>query len=31
MSMMTISDAERTRIKNWQWGILALAVLAEIF
>jgi MFS family permease len=31
MSMMTISEAERSRIKNWQWGILALAVLAEIF
>jgi len=31
MSMMTISETERTRIKNWQWGILALAVLAEIF
>jgi MFS family permease len=31
MSMLTISEAERTRIKNWQWGILALAVLAEIF
>ena len=31
VSMMTISEAERSRIKNWQWGILALAVLAEIF
>jgi len=31
MSMATISDTERTRIKNWQRGILALAVLAEIF
>jgi MFS family permease len=31
MSMMTISEAERSRIKNWQWRILALAVLAEIF
>ncbi len=31
MSMLTITDAERSRIKHWQWGILALAVLAEIF
>jgi MFS family permease len=31
MSMLTISEADRTRIKHWQWGILALAVLAEIF
>lgn len=31
MSMLTITDAERSRIKRWQWGILALAVLAEIF
>jgi MFS family permease len=31
MSMLTITDAERLRIKRWQWGILALAVLAEIF
>ena len=31
MSMLTITDAERSRIKSWQWGILALAVLAEIF
>lgn len=31
MSMLTISEADRTRIKRWQWGILALAVLAEIF
>ena len=31
MSMTTISETERSRIKNWQWGILALAVLAEIF
>ncbi len=31
MSMLTITDAERLRIRRWQWGILALAVLAEIF
>jgi predicted MFS family arabinose efflux permease len=31
MSMLTITDAERVRIKHWQWGILALAILAEIF
>jgi MFS family permease len=31
MSMSTITETERSRIKNWQWGILALAVLAEIF
>jgi len=31
MSMTTITETERSRIKNWQWGILALAVLAEIF
>ena len=31
VSMMTISETEQSRIKNWQWGILALAVLAEIF
>lgn len=31
MSMLTISEADRTRIKRWQWGILTLAVLAEIF
>jgi MFS family permease len=31
MSMLTITDAERLRIRHWQWGILALAVLAEMF
>ncbi len=31
MSMTTITEAERSRIARWQWGILALAVLAEIF
>lgn len=31
MSFLTITDTERSRIKSWQWGILALAVLAEIF
>jgi len=31
MSMATITEADRSRIKNWQWGILALAILAEIF
>ena len=31
MSMTTITETERSRIKNWQWGILALAILAEIF
>jgi len=29
--MTTITEAERSRIARWQWGILALAVLAEIF
>lgn len=31
MSMSTITEGERSRIRNWQWGILALAVIAEIF
>jgi predicted MFS family arabinose efflux permease len=31
MSMTAVSETERSRIKNWQWGILALAILAEIF
>lgn len=31
MTITTISEIERTRIKHWQWGILALAVIAEIF
>ena len=31
MSMATITELERSRIKNWQWGIIVLAVLAEIF
>ena len=31
MSMATITEMERSRIKNWQWGIIVLAVLAEIF
>ena len=31
MSMATITETERSRIKNWQWGIIVLAILAEIF
>jgi predicted MFS family arabinose efflux permease len=31
MSMSTITASEQSRIKNWQWGILALAIVAEIF
>jgi MFS family permease len=30
-SFATITEAQRARITHWQWGILALAVIAEIF